>query len=356
VSTQINVTVGSGGLSDKARQLQTAARQAQLEKERTINLSAEALDKRVAAQAAKGLSPDGLPLYGPGFKQPQIERRPAATRTGDGSYLFYFPTEPEFIFEAEASVRTLSPILKNKKIIPGKQASFRVGGSFLQAVAEASYLPSGGPYQEAAISIKQFLNGALVSGRWSWGSASFFRPDDAVQIFPPIKINYTIEWDIKMIARAAGGSAATAEIAVTLGISNEDGVVVSQALFALNLINRGSTDQVAGNVADIASVSFNGVAKTYLLPIDTLFPTASISIETWQRNAVVVTRTGYSLFINGAEILTDTFPEQSSGNFDRVVVEMRGTITGGQGIKVCAVKFSPKVLYIAPYTPKSLLQ
>jgi hypothetical protein len=82
VSTQINVTVDSGGLSDKARQLQTAARQAQLEKERTINLSAEALDKRVAAQAAKGLSPDGLPLYGPSFKQPQIERRPAATRFG----------------------------------------------------------------------------------------------------------------------------------------------------------------------------------------------------------------------------------------------------------------------------------
>ena len=82
MSTQINVTVESGGLSDKARQLQTAARQAQLEKERTINLSAEALDKRVAAQAAKGLSPDGLPLYGPGFKQPQIERRPAANRTG----------------------------------------------------------------------------------------------------------------------------------------------------------------------------------------------------------------------------------------------------------------------------------
>jgi hypothetical protein len=81
VSTQINVTVGSGGLSDKARQLQIAARQAQLEKERTINLSAKALDERVAAQAAKGLSPDGLPLYGPGFEQPQIERRPAANRT-----------------------------------------------------------------------------------------------------------------------------------------------------------------------------------------------------------------------------------------------------------------------------------
>ena len=94
MSTQINVTVGSGGLSDKARQLQTAARQAQLEKERTINLSAEALDKRVAAQAAKGLSPDGLPLYSAGFKQPEIERRPAANRFGGFSVGHAWVIEP----------------------------------------------------------------------------------------------------------------------------------------------------------------------------------------------------------------------------------------------------------------------
>ncbi len=81
MSTQINITVDSGGLTDRAKQQQQAARQAQLEKERTLNLSAEALDKRVAAQAAKGLSVDGQPLNSSGFKQPQIERRPAATRT-----------------------------------------------------------------------------------------------------------------------------------------------------------------------------------------------------------------------------------------------------------------------------------
>ena len=82
MSTQINVTVGSGGLSDKAKQLQAAARQAQLEKERTIDLSAEALDKRIAAQAAKGLSVDGQPLYGVPTALPIIERRPAANRNG----------------------------------------------------------------------------------------------------------------------------------------------------------------------------------------------------------------------------------------------------------------------------------
>jgi len=80
VSTQINVTVGSGGLSDKARQLQAAARQAQLEKERQQRLEAQGNEQRNAKLEAEGKAPDGSPLYGARFKQPQIDRRPAAFR------------------------------------------------------------------------------------------------------------------------------------------------------------------------------------------------------------------------------------------------------------------------------------
>jgi hypothetical protein len=84
VSTQINVTVGSGGLSDKARQLQTAARQAQLEKERQQRLEAEGTEQRNAKLEAEGRAPDGSLLYGARFKQPEIDRRPAANRFGQG--------------------------------------------------------------------------------------------------------------------------------------------------------------------------------------------------------------------------------------------------------------------------------
>jgi hypothetical protein len=87
VSTQINVTVGSGGLSDKARQLQTAARQAQLEKERQQRLEAEGTEQRNAKLEAEGKAPDGSPLYGARFNQPEIERRPAANRQGYGALL-----------------------------------------------------------------------------------------------------------------------------------------------------------------------------------------------------------------------------------------------------------------------------
>ncbi len=87
MSTQINVTVDSAGLAERVKEQQVAARQAQLEKERTLNLSAEAFDQRVAAQAAKGLTIDGKALYNPYTEESQTERRPAANRSGYGALL-----------------------------------------------------------------------------------------------------------------------------------------------------------------------------------------------------------------------------------------------------------------------------
>jgi hypothetical protein len=96
VSTQINVTVGSVGLSDKVKQLQTAARQAQLEKERQQRIEAQGAEQRTAKLEAEGKAPDGSPLYGARFKQPQIERRPAASRLAQENYIYRFPTAPIF--------------------------------------------------------------------------------------------------------------------------------------------------------------------------------------------------------------------------------------------------------------------
>ena len=80
MSTKINVTVDSGGLSDRAKQQQQAARQAQLEKERQQRIEEQGTEQRTAAQATQGRAADGTPLYSTGFKQPTSERRPAANR------------------------------------------------------------------------------------------------------------------------------------------------------------------------------------------------------------------------------------------------------------------------------------
>ena len=82
MSTQINITVGSGGLSDKARQLQTAARQVKLEGDRLTKVETTGTARRNQRLAQLGLSPQGVSLYAPDPRLPQIERRPAAYRTG----------------------------------------------------------------------------------------------------------------------------------------------------------------------------------------------------------------------------------------------------------------------------------
>lgn len=80
MSTNINITVSSGDLSDKVKRLQQAARQEQLDKERQQRLEVQGTEQRKAKLEAEGRAPDGSLLYGARFDQPQIERRPAATR------------------------------------------------------------------------------------------------------------------------------------------------------------------------------------------------------------------------------------------------------------------------------------
>jgi hypothetical protein len=85
VSTQINVTVDSGGLRAKAKQLQNAARQAQLERERNKRVEAESKTQRDAKLAAEGKAPDGSPSADTGTPAPDIYGYPAANRISSGS-------------------------------------------------------------------------------------------------------------------------------------------------------------------------------------------------------------------------------------------------------------------------------
>lgn len=91
MSTQINVTVGSGGLPEKAKQQQQAARQAQLEKERQQRIQAQGQEQRSAALAAEGRAPDGSLLFGINAKQPLAQPRPAAFRSDTGEFFLMRP-------------------------------------------------------------------------------------------------------------------------------------------------------------------------------------------------------------------------------------------------------------------------
>jgi hypothetical protein len=82
VSSQINITVDSGGLSAKAKQQQQAARLAQLERERTHRIEAEAQAQRDAKLYAEGRRPDGQPLINDSAQKLKPQDEPAASRTG----------------------------------------------------------------------------------------------------------------------------------------------------------------------------------------------------------------------------------------------------------------------------------
>jgi hypothetical protein len=99
MSTRINIAVDSGGLLNRNAQQTSANRQAKIEKDRTLNISAEGLDQRIAAQTAKGLSVDGQPLYGNNASRTRrIDQKPAANRnsgqeTVSAAFLAYAGTD-----------------------------------------------------------------------------------------------------------------------------------------------------------------------------------------------------------------------------------------------------------------------
>jgi hypothetical protein len=84
MTTQINITVDSGGLADRAKQQQAAARQAQLQKEASLRLETQANAARAIALATQGRDTNGNLATSTAFRQPEIDRRPAANRSGQG--------------------------------------------------------------------------------------------------------------------------------------------------------------------------------------------------------------------------------------------------------------------------------
>jgi hypothetical protein len=126
VSTQINVAVDSGGLREQARQLQKAARQAQLEKERTARVEQDATALRAQKQAS-GLTSQGessFSRYGPSFKPVLPQEEPAARRIGDTAY--YWLTVRAWWFDAGTFGTTPRPSAQLSDL--AKVTTIRISG------------------------------------------------------------------------------------------------------------------------------------------------------------------------------------------------------------------------------------
>ena len=95
MSTQINITVDSGGLSRKAKQQTTVNRLLKMEDDHQKKVGNEAMDKRTDVLKAKQLGPDGRPFYGTQLPLSTRKEELAAWRRSD--YLPYFWYHQTFV-------------------------------------------------------------------------------------------------------------------------------------------------------------------------------------------------------------------------------------------------------------------
>lgn len=86
MSTNINITVGDDALLNRVKQQQSANRQAQLEREASARLEAQATVARTTTLTAAGKDAAGNLLIGTPSKAPQLQQRPAANRFGGSGF------------------------------------------------------------------------------------------------------------------------------------------------------------------------------------------------------------------------------------------------------------------------------
>jgi hypothetical protein len=135
MSTNINITVGNSGLLDRAKQQQAASRQTQLNREAATQLETQATAARTAAFAAQGRDLNGNLITGAPFTQPQIDRRPTATRRVNGYpvTLFYLSLR---IFGETVDVLTSTRLATASLEVPSADSLLLPGFSAWQGLVD----------------------------------------------------------------------------------------------------------------------------------------------------------------------------------------------------------------------------
>jgi hypothetical protein len=307
MSTQINVTVGSGGLLEKAKQQQQAARQAQLEKERQQRLEEQGIEQRNAKLEAQGKAPDGSLLYSTALQKPQIERRPAASRIGGKDvWISYCDQNPQAVTVPFGFNFLYS--LAGKPIVP---YSFAFAES-PEIISSSQYIASGGPFGLAYV--RSF-------------SPSTFQDDVAASCqvdFPvngivgsysqqPYKLSgptnsFTLEVDhiaYKRNDAVYGGVPASApETAagsiLTIKLYSTQGIQLYRISAAANTTTEsGPTNEaIALGIEDFSTGNILATAQQ-IVP----FGTYRALSGAWTQSAVVTNSTHCSLYLSGFKVL-----------------------------------------------------
>jgi hypothetical protein len=149
VSTQINVTVDSGGLRKRVQAQQNAARQAQLQKERSSRVEQQGTQQRTAQKDAAGQNSDGSSRPGPAFSSSLVREEPAARRIGSTAY--YWLAVRAWWFDTGTFGETPRPSAQLPDL--GKVTTIRISGDEGEQVEYNTILGGGN-------SVLELLNAA----------------------------------------------------------------------------------------------------------------------------------------------------------------------------------------------------
>lgn len=282
MSTNINITVGDDALLDRAKQQQTANRQAQLQKEATLRLEAEATAARTAALASQRRDADDNLITGAPFNQPQIDRRPTANRQGDVAILLV----------PSASFTELGIAAKTRKL-PAPQ-TFELGPDFPAAV-----VAGGGPAGAPAI-----LSPASLGPSGSEKYAGYLGVFSEPAFF---KVN-SRKWTFEGYLRR--GSASTSSLleydtyVMTLYWyeGSYDGVLGRYAVVEFTVPGANSLDsydQIDPGAPPSNSFTYRSIAAT--------------TLGSWVHMAIVQEPTQYKIFLDGT-LLQTIEPEPNTEN------------------------------------------
>jgi hypothetical protein len=342
MSTNISITVGDNALLDAAKQQQAANRQAQLSREASNRLEAQATAARTAALATQGRDANGNLITGTQFTQPQIDRRPAANRSGVETWIIYFNSLPTLQSTQAPGVNQYT---HPYRVYNGQPAGDSLAGFVAD---EFTLLEVTGPFSQFAVGVFSLR---LVLGKRNTWTTSQFDKD-----YLPVKTrsdSFCFEFDLYPLEgqnfyqgainlyQDSTGDLPYYTISVTgreIDGSDELQIIVTRQQ------NEAELEELL-NVLD-----------TFALGVVT-GPTGS-----WSQIAVVVQGSFFRLFVNGAVVASYSLNTPIPSGIYRPSIEMDFAARLNEEntnfqfpIQCSAMRFSCKARRTSAYVPAPLI-
>ncbi len=335
MSTNINITVGGNALLDVAKQQQAANRQAQLNREASNRLEAQATAARTTALAAQGRDDNGNLITGALFTQPLIDRRPVANRAGEEFFLLRPIAGP-----TDGAIPLISNKLP-KEIFTGNPVTF-----------SATAGPSGSPALQAIAPVDGFNYVSLTNVLPATPVSKYAnRPltDYTLQLFVRLGETYvTNQRDVNFDLRLKGVS------------------VVNDINYTFDIYMFANLDTTAGDSYPASSFEFSessNFAGTTVIyegnAVNLASSNPKVAPGIWNHLAISKKDTVLYAFLNGQLLATafSTLPASSflrptAGFFTELSFgQTQERTLPGQTVSIHGLRFDTKCLYTANFTP-----